>query len=56
MQVVGSDGKALVGGGRNMELAPEGIDVFLLVVDARVFHHVVADSGVGAVGANEKIK
>ena len=44
------------GGGRDPEFAPECVDVGLRVVDAGVFHHVVACCGVGAVGADEEVE
>ena len=39
-----------------MEFAPEGVDVFLLVIEAGVFHEVVAHCGVGAVGTDHEVK
>ena len=40
----------------NLELAPQGVDVLLLVVHTAVLHHVVAHGGVGAVGADHEIE
>lgn len=57
--VQGVRGDGEVGGVRgrgDVEFAPEGVDVFLLVVDAGVLHQVVAGSGVGAVGADEEVE
>ncbi len=42
--------------GGDAEFAPEGVDVGLGVVDAGVFHHVVACCGVGAVRADEEVE
>ena len=39
-----------------MELAPERVDVLLLVVDTGEFHEVVARGGVGAIGADEEVE
>lgn len=39
-----------------MELTPKGIDVFLLIGNAGVFHHMVACGGVGAIGSYEKVE
>ena len=57
VQVVRRDGERGVGGkGRDVELAPQRVDVLLLVVDARELHKVVAGGGVGAVGADEEVE
>ena len=55
VQMVGGDRE---GGAsrRDMELAPESVDVFLLVGEAGVFHHVIAGSRVGTIGADEEIE
>jgi hypothetical protein len=39
-----------------MELAPQRVDVLLLVVHPRKLHQVVADGRVRAVGANHEVK
>ena len=55
MEMIGGDCE--VGGfGGNVEFTPEGVDVFLLVREAGVFHHVVAGGGVGAVGSDEEVE
>ena len=56
VEMVRGDDESGVRGGINPEFAPEGIDVGLCVVDAGVFHHVVACGGVGAVGADEEVE
>lgn len=57
VQVVRGDGEVgVVGGGGDVEFAPEGVDVLLLVIDAGVLHHVVAGGGVGAVRADEEVE
>ena len=42
--------------GWQMELAPQRVDVLLLVVHPRVLHQVVADGRVRAVGSNHEVK
>jgi hypothetical protein len=42
--------------GGDAELAPERVDVGLMVVEPGVFHEVVPDGGVGAVRADEEVK
>ena len=42
--------------GRDVKFTPERVDVFLLVVDAGVLHHVIARSRVGSVGADEEVE
>ena len=39
-----------------MKLAPERVDVFLLVGDTGVLHQVVARGGMGAIGTDEEVK
>ena len=39
-----------------MELTPESVDVFLLVIDTSKFHQVIACSRVSTIGANKEIK
>lgn len=57
VQVVRGDGEVGVVAGRgDVEFAPEGVDVFLLVVDTGVLHQVIAGGGVGAVGADEEVE
>lgn len=60
VEVVGGDWEfragAGVGVGGDSELAPESVDVLLLVVHARVLHEVVAGGGVGTVGTDEEVK
>ena len=56
VQVVRGDGEGGVLGRWDPEFAPECVDVGLCVVDAGVFHHVVACCGVGAVGADEEVE
>ena len=64
VQVIGGDGEGAGrvrggcwrGDGRNVEFAPEGVDVFLLVVEPGEFHKVVADCRMGAVGTNHEVK
>ena len=56
VQVVRGDGEGGGWGGGDPEFAPECVDVGLCVVDAGVFHHVVARCGVGAVGADEEVE
>ena len=56
VQMVGGDDECGVGRGGNPEFAPECIDVGLCVIDAGVFHHVVACCRVGAVGADEEVE
>lgn len=38
------------------KFTPERVDVLLLVVHARVLHEVVAGSGVGTIGTDEKVE
>ena len=52
----GGDGEVGVLGWRDVEFAPEGRDVFLLVVHAGVLHHMEADGGMGAVRSYQKVK
>ena len=42
--------------GLNLELAPHGVDVHLLVVHACVLHHVVPDCRVGSIGADHEVE
>lgn len=42
--------------GGNLELAPESIDVFLLIVKSSELHHVVPRSGVCTICANKEVK
>jgi len=56
VQVVGGDGEGGGAGGGDVEFAPEGVDVFLMVGEAGVFHHVVAGGGVGAIRSDEKVE
>ncbi len=42
--------------GFDMELAPQGVDVFLLVVHAGVLHHVIPDGRMGAIGPNHEVE
>ena len=39
-----------------MELAPQRIDVFLLVIHACVFHQVVPSGGMCSIGSDEKVE
>ena len=56
VEMVRGDDECGVGRGGDPEFTPECIDVGLCVVDAGVFHHVVACCGVGAVGADEEVE
>ena len=56
MQVVRGDSEVVIRGRGNMEFAPQRVNILLLVVDAGIFHHVVACGGVGAVGTDKKVK
>lgn len=42
--------------GVDAKLAPQGVNILLLVVHAGKLHHVVADSRVCAIGANHDVK
>ena len=47
---------ACFGGGGDVELAPERVDVGLRVVHAEELHHVVANAAVGAIAAQDEVK
>ena len=65
MEVIWGDSKVSVvffgveGGevaGFDLEFAPEGIDVFLVVGHAGVLHHMIPCCRVGTVGADEEVE
>jgi hypothetical protein len=56
VQMVRGYGEGGGWGGRDVEFAPQGVDVFLRVVDAGVFHEVVAGCGVSAIGTDEEVE
>lgn len=57
VKMVGRDGKRALGGvWGNDKLAPEGVDIFLLVVDPGVLHHMVPCGGVSAIRSNKDIE
>lgn len=55
MKVVGGDAKVSILGWWNTELAPQRVDVLLLVVDPGKLHHVEAGGRVCPVGADEVV-
>lgn len=56
MQVVWRDAKVVFGRWRNIELAPKGIDVLLLVISSSVLHHVESGGRMCAIRTNEEVK
>ena len=40
----------------NMKLAPESVDVFLVVVDPGKFHHMKASSRVSSICSDDEVK
>jgi hypothetical protein len=54
--MIWGDEEIALWGGRNDELAPETVDVFLGVVQPSVLHHVEAGCAVGSICANEKVE
>ena len=54
VQVVCRDAEVSFGGGGNAELAPEFVDVFLLVGHGDDFHQVVPHGGVGTDSTNPR--
>ncbi len=56
MEVVRINGEGGIWLRVNVELAPKRVDVFLLVVDASILHHVKANGGVSPICPNQEIE
>ena len=42
--------------GLNLEFTPESVDILLLVVHSSVFHEMIPDRGVGAIGSDHQVE
>lgn len=56
VQMVWRDAKFSIIGGRDAELAPQGVDVLLLEVEAGEFHHMKATCGVRPISTDEVVE
>lgn len=56
MQVVRGDAEIAILSWRNAELAPQCIDVLLLIIHPGKFHHVVSCCRMGSIRADHEVK
>ena len=56
MKVVRIDGEVLIFRRLDVEFAPKCVDIFLLIVDSGVFHHMKTGGRMGTIGAYEEVE